>query len=259
MSRVAVGISLAVARTTSITASPRSLTRCRSMRDAFPDRLDRQDHHRDGADGAGRAGTVDLDAPVRRYIPELRLQDEIGRPAGDRAATDSTTPPAGPATSSSTPATGTMPSPASWNAWWRPSRKRRWANASPTAIPPSASPAGDREGDRQAFETAIDELVFQPLGLTEHFVLPLGDHGAPLRRRPRAHAGSDVLVRTRSGHPREAGISATARDQIRYARFHLGMARTCCAPRRCSACRRARLPLATTRTGAGLRHLLDAA
>ena len=57
-------------------------------------------------------GRVDLDATVRTYLPELTLKDEERRPATSPCCSCSTTPPAGPATCSTTPATATTRSPA---------------------------------------------------------------------------------------------------------------------------------------------------
>jgi CubicO group peptidase (beta-lactamase class C family) len=77
----------------------------------------------------------------------------------------------------------------------------------------------------QTFETAMQELVLDPLGLTEHFYFPWD---IMIRRFAAGHGLRSGELRvspwyeSRSAHPAGGGISASARDQMRYARFHLG-------------------------------------
>jgi CubicO group peptidase (beta-lactamase class C family) len=77
----------------------------------------------------------------------------------------------------------------------------------------------------QSYEAAIRELVFEPLGLTEHFFFP----GEIMTRRFAAgHAPDGDALRVtpwgepRAEHPAGGEHSASARDQLRYARFHMG-------------------------------------
>ena len=77
----------------------------------------------------------------------------------------------------------------------------------------------------KTYEDAIREMLFTPLGLEEHFFFPW-------EIMTRRFAAGHALVRgelqvtpwyeARAGHPPGAETVASARDQIRYARFHLG-------------------------------------
>ncbi|RIK38305.1 MAG: hypothetical protein DCC58_16840 [Chloroflexi bacterium] len=77
----------------------------------------------------------------------------------------------------------------------------------------------------QPFEDAVRDLVLEPLGLREHFYYPWD---IMIRRFAAGHARINNVnqvvpwYESRSGHPQGGGISATARDQLRYARFHMG-------------------------------------
>ena len=66
-------------------------------------------------------GRVALDATVRTYLPELRLQDEsVARDVTVLQLLNHTA--GGPATSSTAPATATTRSPATWRRWPMSSR-----------------------------------------------------------------------------------------------------------------------------------------
>jgi CubicO group peptidase (beta-lactamase class C family) len=77
------------------------------------------------------------------------------------------------------------------------------------------------------FEAAVRELVLDPLGLQRTFYFPFD---IMVRRfvvgHERRSDGSITMYRSvlesRSGNPAGANVSATAADQIRWARFHLG-------------------------------------
>ena len=63
------------------------------------------------------AGRLDLDAPVRAYLPDLRLADEAVAARGHAAPPVRPTPAAGPATTSRTRGRATTPWRARWPPW----------------------------------------------------------------------------------------------------------------------------------------------
>jgi dipeptidyl aminopeptidase/acylaminoacyl peptidase/CubicO group peptidase (beta-lactamase class C family) len=170
-------------------------------------------------------GLVELDAPVRRYVPELRVRDEaaaarvtvlqllnhtagwagdhfletgdgddaLARYVASMVELEQVSPP------------GTI---ASYN------------NA-------SFSLAG-RVVERvtgQPYEAALRELVLAPLGLEDSSLVPAD---VMLRRFAAGHVARDGQVRvarpwrlTRAANA-AGGVVSTAADQLRYARFHLG-------------------------------------
>jgi CubicO group peptidase (beta-lactamase class C family) len=77
----------------------------------------------------------------------------------------------------------------------------------------------------KTYEAAMQELVFDPLGLKEHFFFAWD---IMTRRFANGHAYvGDALQVTpwyeaRASHPPGAELTATTRDQLRYARFHMG-------------------------------------
>jgi CubicO group peptidase (beta-lactamase class C family) len=170
-------------------------------------------------------GKIDLDAPVRRFIPELKLQDEsVAERVTVQQLTNHTSGWAGDFFVD----TG-----------YGDDAIARFIERLPDA--PQEAPLGERVSYSNSaftvagrviekvtgkpFETAIDELVFQPIGLTEHFYYPWQ---IMVHRFAAGHArvGGQLQVtpwyESRSGHPQGGGICASARDQIRYARFHMG-------------------------------------
>jgi CubicO group peptidase (beta-lactamase class C family) len=170
-------------------------------------------------------GLVDLAAPVRRYIPELRLQDEdvaanvtvlqiLNHTSGWAGDFDVDTGYGDDALERFV------------------ARLVEATQEAPLGARVSYSNSAFALAGRliekvtgQTFEAAVQELVFDPLGLNEHFYL---SWDVMTRRFAAGHAfvGETLQVTewddARSGHPPGAGICATARDQIRYARFHLG-------------------------------------
>jgi CubicO group peptidase (beta-lactamase class C family) len=170
-------------------------------------------------------GVVDLAAPVRRYLPELQLQDE-------QVAANITV-------------LQLLNHTAGWSGdffadtGYGADALARYIERLPGAQ--QEFPLGERVSYNnsaltvagrvievvtgQEFETAIRELVFEPLGLTEHFYFPWE---VMTRRFAVGHTrvGGELRVtpwyESRSGHPQGGGIAASARDQLRYARFHMG-------------------------------------
>jgi CubicO group peptidase (beta-lactamase class C family) len=77
----------------------------------------------------------------------------------------------------------------------------------------------------KTYEQAIREMIFEPLGLHEHFYFPW-------EIMTRRFAAGHALMRgelqvtpwyeARAGHPPGAEHAASVRDQLRWARFHLG-------------------------------------
>jgi CubicO group peptidase (beta-lactamase class C family) len=76
-----------------------------------------------------------------------------------------------------------------------------------------------------SYEQAIRDLIYEPLGLTEHFFFPWE---IMTRRFAAGHAlmHGELQVtpwyEPRGAHPPGAEHAASVRDQLRYARFHLG-------------------------------------
>lgn len=170
-------------------------------------------------------GRVDLAAPVRRYIPELQLQDEaVAEQVTVLQLTNHTSGWAGDFFVD----TG-----------YGDDALERYVARLPEAT--QESPLGERVSysnsafsvagrliekvTGQPFESAVREQVFEPVGLHEHFYFPWE---IMVRRFAAGHARVGGALRvvpwyeSRSGHPQGGGICATARDQIRYARFHMG-------------------------------------
>jgi CubicO group peptidase (beta-lactamase class C family) len=77
----------------------------------------------------------------------------------------------------------------------------------------------------KSYEQAIRDLIYEPLGLNEHFFYPWE---IMTRRFAAGHAlaGGELRVtpwyEPRGAHPPGAEHVASVRDQLRYARFHLG-------------------------------------
>jgi len=171
-------------------------------------------------------GLVDLESPVRKYVPELKLKDEQTARAvtvlqllnhtagwsgdliqdtggGDDALAKYVELMAG--LDQVTPLGAT----ASYN------------NA-------SLSLAGRliEKVTGKTYEQAIKELIFQPLGLTHSYFFPTEIMTRRFAVGHTQHPDDSITVARpwalpRSGNP-AGGISANAADQIAWARFHLG-------------------------------------
>ncbi len=171
------------------------------------------------------AGTLDLDVPVRAYLPELALQDEdvaarvtlrhlFNHTAGWLGDYFDDT---GMGDDALAIIVGRMADLPQWT---------------PLGQIPSYNNAAFYLAGRvlevvtgKTYEAVIQELVLDPLGLTQSFFFAndcisrrtaIGHvvrEGVPTVARPWALA--------RAAHA-AGGISASVRDQLRYARFHLG-------------------------------------
>lgn len=176
------------------------------------------------------AGRVDLDAPVRTYVPELRLRDA--------RVTESVT------------VLQLLNHTAGWDGDFFEDTGdgddaiarfvERMADLQQISPPGSVmsynnaalSLAGRviEQVTGQTYEGAIQELVLDPVGLTMTFFFP---NDVMTRRFAVGHRReTDGTVRVlrpwamaRSGNPM-GGMAATAADQLRWARFHLDHGRT---------------------------------
>ena len=171
-------------------------------------------------------GQVDLDAPVRRYLPEFRLTDE-------QAARDVTV-------------LHLLNHTAGWggdlftDTGWGDDALEKYVTkmadleqVSPVGTVVSYNNASLSLAGRviekvtgQSFERAMAELVFGPVGLTHSYFFP---NDVMTRRFVVGHTrrpdGTVQVARPwalpRNGNP-AGGISSNAGDLIRWARFHLG-------------------------------------
>lgn len=169
-------------------------------------------------------GKVDLSAPVRRYLPDFRLQDE------DVAANV------------------TVLHLLNHTAGWAGDFERETGYGDDALArfveqmieAPQESALGERVSYNNAslcvagriievvtgttYEQAIREMIYEPLGLEEHAFFPWE---IMTRRFAAGHAlyGDDLRVthwyESRAGHPPGAEHAASARDAIKYARFHM--------------------------------------
>jgi CubicO group peptidase (beta-lactamase class C family) len=175
------------------------------------------------------AGEVVLDAPVRAYVPELRLKDE----AAARAVT----------------VVQLLNHSAGWNGDYFEdtgdgedaiakyvAKMAQLEQVSPPGTVASYNNAAYVLAGRliekvtgQPYEAAIRRLILEPLGCSESFFFA----GEVITRRFAVGHGykeqqdtvtvARPLLLPRSAAP-AGGLFSTARDQIRYARFHLGQA-----------------------------------
>lgn len=172
-------------------------------------------------------GKVDLDAPVRRYVPELQLQDEA---AAEQVSV-----------------LNLLNHTAGWegdliedtgngdDALARyVERMSGLQQSQPPGVAVSYNNASLCLAGRiiekvtgKTFEQAIKDLVLDPVGMHETFFFP---NEVMTRRFVVGHTrheddGRITVARPwalpRSGNP-AGGMSATARDQLKWARFHLG-------------------------------------
>jgi CubicO group peptidase (beta-lactamase class C family) len=170
-------------------------------------------------------GLIDLAAPVRRYLPDFRLRDE--EVAANVTVLQLLNHTAGWA--------GDFAADTGYGDDALARYVARLVEAN------QEHPLGERVSYNNAalsvagrvievttgttYEAAIRELVYEPLGLTEHFFFPWE---IMTRRFAAGHARQDDVLQVthwyeaRAGHPPGTEHSASARDQIRYARFHLG-------------------------------------
>ena len=170
-------------------------------------------------------GLVELDAPARRYLPDFRVRDE-------HAAANVTI-------------LQLLNHTAGWagdfeaDTGYGDDALARFIDR--MADVAQEHPLGERVSYNNAalavagrvievvtgatFEAAVRELVLDPLGLGEHFFFPWE---IMTRRFAAGHARQGAALQvtpwyeSRASHPAGAEFSSTARDQLRYARFHLG-------------------------------------
>jgi CubicO group peptidase (beta-lactamase class C family) len=177
------------------------------------------------------AGEVRLDDPVRGYVPELRLKDE----AAARAVT----------------VVQLLNHSAGWNGDYFEdtgdgddavakyvAKMAQLEQVSPPGTVASYNNAAYVLAGRliekvtgQPYETAIKRLILEPLGCTESFFFA-GEVmtrrfavGHAYKEQQAAATVARPVLLPRSSAP-AGGLFSTARDQIRYARFHLGQAPT---------------------------------
>lgn len=175
------------------------------------------------------AGEVGLDDPVRAYVPEFRVRDE----AAARAVT----------------VVQLLNHSAGWNGDYFEdtgdgedaiakyvAKMAQLEQVSPPGTAASYNNAAYVLAGRliekvtgQPYEAAIKRLILEPLGCTESFFFA-GEVmtrrfavGHNYKEQQAAAAVARPLLLPRSSAP-AGGLFSTARDQIRYARFHLGQA-----------------------------------
>ena len=171
-------------------------------------------------------GRVELEAPVRRYVPELRLADE-------QAAAEITV--------------LNLLNHTSGLDWGMIVDTGEGDDALATYVAKMAelkliSPPGARASYSQAgynlagriiekvtgltYERAIASLLLEPLGLSHSFFAARRRHDPALRRGAQSGRRRNALVarlwrRWRGDNP-GGGLASSVADQIRWARFHLG-------------------------------------
>lgn len=176
------------------------------------------------------AGTVALDAPVRDYVPELRLRDpEVAERVTVLQLLNHT---AGWDGDDFTDTGDGDDALARYVAHMAELRQVSPPGLVVSYNNTSLSLAGRiiEKVTGMPFERAIRELVLAPIGLDQTFFFP---NEVMTRRFAVGHRREDdgttrVLrpwAMPRSGNPM-GGLSATARDQLRWARFHLDHGRT---------------------------------
>jgi CubicO group peptidase (beta-lactamase class C family) len=172
------------------------------------------------------AGQVDLDAPVRTYVPELRLRDEdVARRVtvlhllNHTAGWD-----------------GDMDDDTGWGddaLAQYVARMERLQQLTPLGEAVSYNNASLSLAGRviekvtgKTYERAIQELVFQPLGLVSSYFFP---NDIMTRRFATGHnltPDGEVKVARPWALPRggnaAGGIASNAADQVAWARFHMG-------------------------------------
>jgi CubicO group peptidase (beta-lactamase class C family) len=171
-------------------------------------------------------GLVDLDAPVRTYLPELRLRDEdVARTVTVLHLFNHTAGWDGDLLTSTGDGDDALEKYVALMAGIQ--------QVSPLGSVVSYNNASLSLAGRiiekvtgKVFEAAIKELVLEPLGLKNTFFFP---NDIMTRRFAAGHAqapnGTITVTRpwamARNGNPM-GGMSATAADQIAWAKFHLG-------------------------------------
>jgi CubicO group peptidase (beta-lactamase class C family) len=172
------------------------------------------------------AGRVELDAPVRRYVPELGLADE--RAAAEVTVLNLLNHTAGLDWGIIVDTGEGDDALAGYVA-----KMAELAQISPPGARASYSQAGYNLAGRivekvtgLTYERAVASLVFEPLGLSHSF---FARNDVMTRRFAVGHNRSEdgtlsiarLLRRSRGDNP-GGGIASSVADQLRWARFHLG-------------------------------------
>lgn len=169
-------------------------------------------------------GRLDLDAPVRRFLPDLRLSDESAAEA--LTLRHLLTHTGG--------FEGDLPDDDDWGVDALALSIAGYASLPQHAPPGTAfsySNAGMRLAGRllavvtgMAYEQAVRELVLDPLGMDESYFFPWEvysrRHAVGHVTRPEGPAVAHTWGMGRSAAP-EGGLVSSVRDQLRYMRFHL--------------------------------------
>lgn len=171
-------------------------------------------------------GRVDLDAPVRTYVPELRLKDEeVARRVTILQLFNHTAGWEGDLMED----TGTGDDAIARYV----ERMATVEQAMPLGAHVSYNNASLSLAGRviekvtgQTFEAAMKELIFQPLGLEHCFFFPTDIMTRRFAAGHNQHPDGSIAVARPWALPRASnpagGISSNAGDQIAWARFHLG-------------------------------------
>lgn len=198
-------------------------------------------------------GLVDLDAPVRAYLPDFTLKDE--------------------SVAANVRVLNLLNHTAGWagdftvDTGYGDDALARFIGR--LAEADQESPLGERVSYNNAslgvagriievvtgttYEQAIHDLIFEPLGLKEHAFFAWE---IMTQRFAAGHAlvHGELQVtpwyESRAGHPPGAEHAASVRDQIRYARFHLGDGQGLLRPETLKQMRTATTPPGTSQRGA---------
>lgn len=170
-------------------------------------------------------GSLDLDAPVRSYLPGLRLVSEeaaarvtlrhlLTHTAGWVGDYFDDFGPGDDALERMVSAMADLPQPVPLGELWSYNNSAFYLAGRVIEVVTG-----------QTFEAAVQELVLEPLGMTRSFFFA---SDAITHRVAVGHRGRDGRIEVvrpwalpRTAHP-AGGIISTAGDQLRYARFHLG-------------------------------------
>ena len=171
-------------------------------------------------------GKVDLDAPVRTYVPELKLKDEdVAQKVTVRQLFNHTAGWEGDMMDNTGDGDDALAKYVE--------RMARLEQVAPLGAAVSYNNASLSLAGRviekvtgKTFEQAIRELLFEPLGLTQSWFFPAEVMTRRFAVGHNKHGDGSITVARpwplpRGGAP-AGGITATARDQIAWAKFHLG-------------------------------------
>ncbi len=174
-------------------------------------------------------GRLDLEAPVRTYLPDFRVADEevsrqvllkhlVTHTAGWYDRFPEETGDGDDALTRAVAAMADLP---------QVTPLGKYFSYNNTAVCLAGRVIEDATG--QTYESAIQELVLQPLDLGHAFFFPeqimtsafAVGHGAPVDDPHGAPVVLEPWALPRSANP-AGGLIASVSDQVRYARFHLG-------------------------------------